>query len=316
MPKSRKGKLSSDDKILSFAQGNEKKKPKKLKSTGQSSDYSGKQSTGKKGKSKGKGTTTKATTGSTPRQSSPRRSLDPIREQLQIMVDEANARVEELTKSNMPSRALEEARRTRLKSWGEDAPMFRADLARMRDLKREFARAQTFLADYTSKAEGAENFAKELGSTPFGGQFYAEYGVGYDPNVVEAGDASKVFEIYRRVLEQGGGWERVIGHLRAINAGPASYGSEQLINSIYDMVQNIQMPYTAGLTPKEQEEDFIQELTFRAYAQVESMIQMYDKMAEMQVSGENYGILGDQFDKEKYDRWKWKMMKEEMEKGR
>lgn len=227
-------------------------------------------------------------------------SLDPIREQLQVLVDEANSRVADLVAAGVSSKALEEARRSRLESWGEDHPMFRADLARSRDIKRELARTQAFLTDYTSTVPGARNFADGLTheSGLFGGQWRQKGMDGYNEDVVSKEDADLTFDVYHRAIEQAGGWERVIGYFRAHNSGLISYGSEELINMVYDMVLN--QPYAS-------EEDLISQ----TYNYIEDMINLYDSMVDKQRAGVDYGEIVDDPDREaRIARWRWQVERE------
>lgn len=227
-------------------------------------------------------------------------SLDPIREQLQVLVDEANARVADLMAAGASSKALEEARRSRLESWGEDQPMFRADLARSRDIKRELARTQAFLTDYTSTVPGASAFSSGLTheSGLFGGQWRQKGMAGYNEDIVSKEDADLTFDIYHRAIEQAGGWERVIGYFRAYNNGLISYGSEELINMVYDMVLN--QPYAS-------EEDLISQ----TYNYIEDMINLYESMAEKQQAGVDYGEIVSDPDREaRIARWRWQVERE------
>ena len=88
-----------------------------------------------------------------------RRTLDPLREQLQVLVNQANQRVDELTNQNLKSRALEEARRSLLRSPSRIDDMkagilFRSDLSNREKINRELARVHAFLNDYTSAVDG------------------------------------------------------------------------------------------------------------------------------------------------------------------
>lgn len=281
MPKSK----VSAPKTIQLDVDKEKKKKSKAKSTssgGGSVSVSG---------SKKKG-------GST--QQKPRQSLDPIREQLRVLVDEANARVKELQDVGATSIALEEAVRSRLKSWGEDEPMFRADLPRMRDIKRELARTQAFLTDYTSTPEGAVAFVGGLTHERglFGGQWRQKGMAGYNEDVVSKEDADLVFDVYHRAIEQAGGWERVIGYFRANNSGFIDYGSEELVNMVYDMVLN---------QPNMSEEDLIAQ----TYNYIEDMIDLYERIAEKQQAGVDYGEIVSDPDRDvRIARWKWQVERE------
>ena len=227
-------------------------------------------------------------------------SLDPLREQLQVLVDEANARVKELQDAKLQSKALDEAIRSRLKSWGEDYPMFRADLPRTRDIKRELSRAQAFLTDYTSTVEGAKAFSGGLTheSGLFGGQWRKVGMDGYNEDVVSKEDADLTFSVYHRAVEMAGGWERVIGYFRANNNGLIDYGSEQLINMIYDMVLN----------QREADEGVLLEQT---YNYIEDMIHLYEDLSAKQRAGVDYGELVEDPDREaRIARWRYQVERE------
>lgn len=236
----------------------------------------------------------KKSKGSTPGR---RQSIEPLRQQLNILVEEANRRVVSLQSEGLASRALSEAERTAIrfhKENGEITSMFTSQLPRMRDLAREFARVQTFLSDETSTVSGARRDKDDIVSGLFGGQYRAMYGTGYDITRVSKEQGDLALEVYHKVLERGGGWERVISHLRAINTGLTQYGSEELIQQIYDMVTSEEYAgYDADA------------LTAVAYAHVEAIIAMNDEIAERQRMGINYGLLGSAGDTDKYDRYMW-----------
>ena len=187
-----------------------------------------------------------------------------------------------------------------MESWGEDQPMFRADLARSRDIKRELARTQAFLTDYTSTVPGASAFSSGLTheSGLFGGQWRQRGMAGYNEDVVSKEDADLTFDVYHRAIEQAGGWERVIGYFRAYNNGLISYGSEELINMVYDMVLN--QPYAS-------EEDLISQ----TYNYIEDMVSLYESMAEKQQAGIDYGEIVSDPDREaRIARWRWQVERE------
>lgn len=77
-----------------------------------------------------------------------RTSLQPLREQLALLTEEANQRVAALGAKGLQSRAIQEALRTQLPSRRNDEGiLFEANLPRKRDIAREYARVQTFLSD-------------------------------------------------------------------------------------------------------------------------------------------------------------------------
>lgn len=212
-------------------------------------------------------------------------SNEPLRKQLEVLVNQANKRLERLTRMGYDTRAVAEAQRTMVSVHRETGQLFTSKLSRTRDIQREFARVNTFLSDYTSLAEGAENFNADLNrffkkgmDAPrlFGGQFED----GYNSAEITYNRAQKVFDIYRRVLEVAGGWERVVGIFRNPNT-KVEYGSDVLINEIYDMVDQ-------GFNT----EDTI----FRAWQMVDAAQNMYDEMATKQASNVDYGRVSTKID--------------------
>lgn len=208
-------------------------------------------------------------------------SLDPLREQLRVLVERANRKANELFSSNLPSRALLEAQRTlrRQTSRSDDSELFRSDLKSRRQINREFARVHAFLNDYTSTIEGAENFTSNLTNLKgaFGGQWKETTGENYDTSRIDKELATKTFDIYRRVVESAGGWERAVGLFQG-KESLIGYGSENLITAIYDMVQNN--------VSDESVMNIARDL-------IEQGIQDYQQMAAKQVADYDYGILFD-----------------------
>lgn len=215
------------------------------------------------------------------------------------MVQEANRRAAELKAEGFESsRALSEAQRTAIRFHKEDGKiisMFTSQLPNMREIAREYARVQTFLADDTSTVTGAKREQGDIISGLFGGQYRAMYGTGYDITRVSKEQGDLTLEVYHKILEANGGWERVISHLRATNTGLTQYGSEELIQHIYDII-------TSG----DYEGYSADELVAIADVEVKSIIAMNDALAERQRLGINYGMLDDAFDKEAYDILMWK----------
>lgn len=227
-----------------------------------------------------------------------REKLQQHRQQLQVLVDEANARVDRLAgMKRVQSRALDEARRTVPESRKSDE-LFTANLRTEAQINRELSRVMTFLGDYTSLARGAENFTEDLTAAGlFGGQYRANGGPGYNTDVVDEEIGEKVFDIYHRVLEVEGGWSRVMGYFKANSGGLVEYGSENLINAIYDMVTNF------GTSDKA-----TGKIIKRATRMIDDMIESYQEMATRQRSGVDYGFLGnDENAEDRRHRWEWEM---------
>lgn len=219
-----------------------------------------------------------------------KRTLNPMREQLSVLVENANKMYFEQRELGIQSRAALEAERTLNKRGQEHFHQtmepFQADLKSRRDINREFSRVMNFLSDYTSSIEGGM-VEKQTMTHLFGGQWRKEGYAGYDEKNVSKEDADMVFDIYRRVLEQGGGWQRVIGYFRAVNPGVVDYGSENLINAIYDMVQNKDSIYTPeGM-------DVEGAILGRAMDIVNNMIDNYMRLAILQRTGTDYGSIED-----------------------
>lgn len=221
-------------------------------------------------------------TKSRPKEKRKRVSLDPLREQLAVLVDQANQRVRELRFLGLGSRALEEANRTQKRKptrYSDDLP-FRADLKRRRDINIEFARVHEFLNDYTSTVEGAGNFENDI--SRLRGQFGANWntegtGKNYNTEIIDDETAKKAFEIYRKVIEAAGGWERAVGMLKG-KESLIGYGSENLIVNIYDMVEN------------NEDEGDIMTIALRI---VDEGIEAYNEMARRQRANYDYGIVFD-----------------------
>ena len=212
-----------------------------------------------------------------------RQSLGPLREQLRVLVDQANRRVQALNDSGLPSRALNEAARTfkKLRSRTGEDELFKADLKTRRQINRELARVHTFLNDYTSTTIGAHDFNTDLSdlSGAFGKNWYQE-GVNahsYDESRIDETTASKTFEIYRKVIEGAGGWERAVGIFRG-KESLIGFGSETLVNAIYDMIDNNMREEDIFMTAREM---------------IEEGLEAYREMAAKQVSDYDYGIVFD-----------------------
>ncbi|MBO7693174.1 MAG: hypothetical protein J6T10_11150 [Methanobrevibacter sp.] len=187
------------------------------------------------------------------------------------------------------SRALEEARRSwlKLRSRRDDDELFKADLKTRKQINRELARVHSFLNDYTSTLQGAEDLTTDMNRLK--GSWKTDednpYGI-RDEEITK-----KTFELYRRVVEAAGGWERAVGLIQG-KESLIGYGSENLINNIYDMVEN---NYDEG------------DIISIALEQVESGIRAYEEMAAKQVSDYDYGIVfDDETAKERRQFYMWR----------
>lgn len=258
-------------------------KAPKAKSTGSSGGSSGK---------KKKSTGVKKSSGSTPKKERQyQRPLDPAREKLYALTSVANERYWNLRREGVASRAAIEAERTltnshREKYFDTNNEMFTANLPSKREINRELSRVMAFLNDPTSFAPASETFQSQMATGLFGAQWRKDGGGGYDPERVSKSDAEMVFDIYSRVISAGGGWERVIGYFRLMSPGLIDYGSTNLINAIYDMVQNKE-----SINLSDGIEQVEGEIIKRSLQMIDEMRDMYENLAEMQMKGNDYGSI-------------------------
>ena len=226
--------------------------------------------------------------------------LQQYREQLAVLTERANARVETIVNNGFQSRALDAALASRPSTRGSNEPLFNANLRTEKQIKTELARTMAFLSDSTSLSEGAENFTENFSAKGlFGGQYRAINGKGYSDEI-DDDIGETTLDLYGKILAQAGGWERVIGYMKSFGGGLVEYGSEQLINSIYDMVVQL------GTSDSAQER-----IINRGKEIVDQMVKDYQEMATKQRSGVDYGFLGyDDNSKEMQKYWAWKMARE------
>lgn len=238
-----------------------------------------------------------------------KRTLDPMREQLAVLTKKANEMYNRQRTTTEMSRAALEAERTMnaegKRHFNETFEPFNANQKTSKGINRELSRVMAFLTDYTSEIEGgmAEN-THERGL--FGGQWRKMGYAGYDESKVTKEDADMVFDIYHRLLEQEGGWQRVVGYFKAVNPGIIDYGSENIINAIYDMVQNQDEIWAPPGMDKEGA------ILAKAVDMVETMIDSYMNIAMLQRSGKDYGnIEDDPEDAERRRRvYEWQLARE------
>ena len=220
-----------------------------------------------------------------------RKSLYPAREKLNVLTEEANRRYHELQDSGTKSRAVLEAVRSLTKSHKEkyyepSDELFTSNLASTREINRELARTLAFLNDPTSLAGGEEIYERQLGEGLFGAQYRVDGGPGYNEEFVTKADADMVFDIYHRIIEHGGGWEMVVGYFQMLNPGLIDFGSENIINAIYDMVRN-----KADIKLSEGIEDVSGEIIKRTNELIDNMKAVYSNLSELQLSGNDYGSI-------------------------
>lgn len=238
-----------------------------------------------------------------------KRTLDPLREQLNVLVQEANRRYIEQREQQVMSRAALEAERTMNKAGKEHFKQtflpFNSELHSRKEINREFGRVMNFLNDYTSTIEGGTIESKQA-SGLFGGQWRKQGMAGYDENSVTKKDADMVFDIYHRLLESQGGWQRLIGYFKAVNPGVVDYGSENLINTIYDMVQNRDTLYV----PENMDVEGV--ILARANEIVNSMIDSYMTLSVLQRSGKDYGSMEDPYDADRRRQiYEWSLKRDQ-----
>lgn len=223
-----------------------------------------------------------------------RQSLNPLREQLSILVERANAQVKAINKAHKKSRAVDEAKRTLVnqRSRKKDKNLFRSDLKTRKEINREFARVQAFLGDYTSTVEGAKKWKSDLTDLrgAFGGQWEATNGHHYDSSRIDDETAKKAFDMYKRIIEAAGGWERAVGFAQN-KESLIGYGSETLITNIYDMFVN-----KVYEIDENGEKNYERAIFNRAMDMVTKGMNMYEEMSKRQVSGYDYGALFDDED--------------------
>ncbi len=233
--------------------------------------------------------------------------LEQYREQLSSLVQRANERVNVLNtfsaekaskNEEFASRALDAARASLPESRDTNGDLFNANLRTEKQIKRELSRVMTFLNDPTSLSSGAEQFTEDLTAAGlFGGQYRANGGPGYDEERVTKEVGEQVFDIYGKVLAQEGGWERVMGYFKANSGGLIEYGSENLINAIYEMTVQL------GTSDAAQEE-----IINRAKSMIDDMIDSYKEMAVKQRAGVDYGLIGyDETADDRRNHWQWSM---------
>lgn len=236
------------------------------------------------------------------------KSLNPLRTQLAELVEMANLRVAQLQASGASSKAVDEAMKTRRKVHKEmgDNIAFTSQISSMREFNREFARLQKFLTDPTSTVSGAETFRNGLTHGLFGGQYRADGGYGADPNIVSKETADKVFDIYHRAIERAGGWEQTIGFMYASRGGLLEYGSENLINAIYDMVEN-------GGDEMMSEDDLTAMFIAKAVEMIETSKATMESINSLIKFGEDYGYVEPDAERqERINTWQWKMKRDDL----
>lgn len=186
-------------------------------------------------------------------------SIEDTKEELHMLAYKANKLMDEIYKNNLQSPAIEEARKTQSEadrkrnekrprfSWEDDKerlPYFSIrDQKTFRDIQREAARIRAFLTADTSDLEGAKMYTSRLDNyyrgafTRAGAQkadpdaekwseVKGNRGKNYDTSRISEGRAKLAFQIYREIEEMDA----------YLIYGEGAYGSDTLIEEIYEMV--------------------------------------------------------------------------------
>lgn len=186
-------------------------------------------------------------------------NIEDTKEELHMLAYKANKLMDEIYKHNLQSPAIEEARKTQSAadrkrnekrprfSWEDDKerlPYFSIrDQKSFRDIQREAARIRAFLTSDTSELKGAEMYTNRINNI-YHGAFTREgankkdpnaakwsevkgnRGRNYDTSRVSEGRAKLAFKIYREIEE----------YDQALIIGEGAYGSDTLIEQIYEMI--------------------------------------------------------------------------------
>lgn len=164
-------------------------------------------------------------------------TLEPIREELERFAAIANQRVSQLAPNN---KALQEAQRTLPKSRRGENQLFKGNIQTLKGMKREYSRIMQFLSDWRSTEEGDAYYASERDLSKykgaFGGQWLKKYGETYDTSRISEDKATLAFGLYDRLIEEYQSEDRA-RMLWNKDSSLISYGSENMIAAIYDMVE-------------------------------------------------------------------------------
>lgn len=186
-------------------------------------------------------------------------NIEDTKEELHMLAYKANKLMDEIYKHNLQSPAIEEARKTQSTadrkrnekrprfSWEDDKerlPYFSIrDQKSFRDIQREAARIRAFLTSDTSDLAGAKMYTSRL-ENYYSGAFtkagargkdsesghWSEVkgnrGKNYDTTRISEGRAKLAFKIYREIEEMDA----------YLIYGEGAYGSDTLIEEIYEMV--------------------------------------------------------------------------------
>lgn len=166
-----------------------------------------------------------------------KQNLNPIREELERFAQIANERASRLGSNNI---ALQEAQRTLPKLRRGDNMLFKGNIQSLKGMKKEYARIMAFLSDWRSTEEGDAYYKEERDLSKykgaFGGQWLKKYGETFDKSRISEGNAIKAFSLYDRLIEEYQSEDRA-RMLWNKDSSLISYGSENMITAIYDMVE-------------------------------------------------------------------------------
>lgn len=202
-------------------------------------------------------------------------SLDPIRKEYEDFIKLANERYQFMKENNIQVPALWEAQRTQKPQYSEGFSL--DDKKSFRELRREVRRAESFMRDPTVKDFGAKDFMIKEGakkySKAFGNQWAEKYGVSYDRSRISDDKAREAFKLYHQLAAE---MQETI---------KTQYGSENLINALYDqVVQNWGTPFDR--------EQKLEELRLNMYTYLQDVALQKENKARFERDfDEEYGVI-------------------------
>ena len=159
-------------------------------------------------------------------------NLDILRENLGELASTANERASQLSPENQ---AIKEAVRTLPKSRRGSNELFSGNIRTIKEMRKEYARIQAFLSDWRTTEEGETFYNTEKYKGAFGGQWLKKYGETFDKSRVTEDLAIRAFQLYDRLVEEYQSEDRA-RMLWNKDSSLISYGSENMIIAIYDML--------------------------------------------------------------------------------
>lgn len=201
-------------------------------------------------------------------------SLDELRSEYAALMQDAQERYNYMKANNLETPALWEVERTQKKQFVEGFSL--EDKHSFRELRREIVRAENFLKDSTSSTFGAKDFMIREGakqySKAFGNQWKEQYGVSYDKSRIDDEKAKQAFKLYHQLASE-------------IQENIKQYGSENLVNALYDqVVQNWSNPFDR--------EEKMEKLRLDMYNYLQGTVLQREARAKYERNfDEEYGIL-------------------------